>query len=88
MVKHLLALLDDRPVAQDDDVVGEATDESEIVGDQDQGKRALDLEAMEKLDDRGLYGYVQGRGDLVADKQLGLYDEGPGDRDPLSLTAR
>jgi hypothetical protein len=40
-----------------------------------------------KLEDRGLHGHVERRGDLVADEEIRLGGERPGDRDPLPLAA-
>ena len=67
--------------------VGERPHDRQVVGDQQAGERQPLLEREQQREDLRLHGHVE-RGDrLVEDQQVGLGDEGPGDRRPLGLTA-
>ena len=57
------------------------------MGDEDVGKLILFLQLIQKLQNLGLNGHVQGRNRLVADNQLGIDGQGPGDADSLPLAA-
>ena len=45
------------------------------------------LQVVEQVEDLGLHRHVEGRDRLVADEEVGLEHEGPGDADPLALAA-
>jgi hypothetical protein len=67
--------------------LGDAAHEREIVGDEDHRDAPFGHQGAEQLHDDGLDGDIQRRGHLVADEQVRLDDQGPGDRDALSFPA-
>ena len=71
----------------DRDPVADVLDHAHVVGDEQVRQAELALELLEQVQDLGLDRHVE-RGDrLVADDEVGLDDEGPGDPDALALAA-
>ena len=68
-------------------VLRDRPDDAEVVRDEQVGQAGLGLDVGEQLEHLRLHGHVEGAGRLVADEQLGLGREGPGDADALALTA-
>src|SRR5919108_733637 len=68
--------------------VGDGADEREVVGNEEQAEAHLVAQLAEQLDDRRLYGDVEGGGDLVADQHRGLGGERAGDRHALAFATR
>ncbi len=69
----------------DDDLLGDAADERNVVGDEDHRESVLPLEPAQQLDDGRLDRHVERGCDLVADQQRGRDRERPGYRHPLTL---
>jgi hypothetical protein len=69
----------------DADPVGDPPDHREVVGDEEVGQLVALPQVRQQVDDLGLDGDVQGRDGLVADQELRLERQGPGDADPLPL---
>ena len=88
-VEHLrhLALLDQLALGHDADPVGEAADDGEVVGDEQDRHAEPGLEVLEQLQDLRLDGDVQGGGRLVGDQEVGLVGQRHGDHHPLALAA-
>ena len=63
-------------------------DDAHVVGDEQVGQAELALERLQLVEHLGLDRDVEGRDRLVADDQVGLEDQRPGDPDPLPLAAR
>jgi hypothetical protein len=61
--------------------------DTEIVRDEEIGQVEIFLQLTQKIEDLGLDGDVESRDRLVADDQLGLRGERPGDADALPLGA-
>src|SRR5580700_2542811 len=80
--------LDNLPFGQHGHRLGDGADQGQVVGDEQEGQVPLGLQAPQQLDDRRLHGHVEGGGDLVADQEVWGDHQGPGDGDPLALTAR
>ena len=69
------------------DAVADVLDDAHVVGDEQVGQAELALELLEQVQDLGLDRHVE-RGDrLVADDEVRLEDERPGDADALALAA-
>ena len=68
----------------DGDIIGEVVDHSQVVGDEDIGEPQLFLKLLQQIQDLGLNGDIQGRDRLVADDELGLHGQRPGDADTPS----
>ena len=68
-------------------VVGQGPHHPQVMGDEKVGHPVLTLELAEQGDDLGLDRHVEGRSRFVEDQQLRPEDDGPGDGDPLALTA-
>jgi len=68
------------------DAIGEVADHGEVVGDEEVGKAALLLEAVEEVYDLGLDRDVQSRNGLVGDDEARFYGEGASDANPLPLS--
>jgi hypothetical protein len=60
----------------------------QVVGDEHQREVVAGLEVVEQVEDLRLHRHVEGGHRLVADDQVGLHDQRPGDRDALALPAR
>ena len=71
----------------DGDAVGDAAEDAEVVGDEEEGEVPGGAEVEEEVEDLGLDGYVEGAGDFVADEEFGAEGEGAGDGDALALAA-
>ena len=63
-------------------------DDGEVVGDEQVGEAALAAQVDQQIEDLRLDRHVQRRGRLVQQHDLGLQDQGAGDRHPLPLAAR
>ena len=87
--KQLLRLPELHHAAQihDHDPVGNMPHHRQRVGNEEIGQIVFLLEVLQKVDDLGLDGHVQGGHRLVADDDLGLEDQTPGDADALALAA-
>ncbi|RMS50537.1 hypothetical protein ALP65_04624 [Pseudomonas aeruginosa] len=81
------SLLDDPPLLHDADAVGDAPDQVEVVGDQQQGHAQACLQVLEQIEDLQLDGDVERGGRFVGDQQLRLAGQGHGDHHPLPLAA-
>ena len=79
--------LDDLAEVHHGHAVGDVADDREVVGDEQVGQPEVVLEALEQVDDLRLDRHVEGADRLVADDQVGLHGERPGDPDPLPLAA-
>ncbi len=62
-------------------------DDGQVVRDEEERNPQLVLQVVEQVDHSGLNGHVEGGDRFVEDQQLGLEHQGPGDADPLALTA-
>ena len=80
------AVLDELAEVEEDDVVGDAPGLAEDVGDDDDRVIALELDEL-PLDVLARLG-VEGRGRLVAEDDLGLDGQAPGQAQPLLLADR
>ena len=69
------------------DPVAEVVDDAQIVGDEEVGELELLAQVFEQVDDLGLDGHVQRRHRLVADDELRVQAQRPGDPHPLALAA-
>ena len=69
------------------DSVGNVPHNQQIVGDEQIGQTHFILQLVKHIDDLGLNGHVQSGHRLIADHELGLHGQGPGDADALPLTA-
>ena len=76
------------PGVHDRDLVAHPPHHVQVVRDHEQAHPALALEIEEEVQDLGLHRDVERRGRLVADHELGIERERPGDPDPLALPAR
>ena len=79
--------LDDVAEVHDRDAVRDLPDDREVVGDEEVGDPELALEVPQEVEDLGLDRDVERRDRLVADDQLRLERDRPGDPDPLALAA-
>ena len=68
-------------------LVGHFGNDAQVVGDDDNGHMELFLQVLQKLQDLGLDGHIQGRSGLVGNQQLRISGQGHGDHDPLAHTA-
>ena len=59
----------------------------QVVRDEDVGQPELVLEVLEQVEDLRLDGHVERGHRLVADDQLRIHGQRPGDADPLALPA-
>ena len=79
--------LGDPPEVHDRDPVADVLDDAHVVGDEHVGQAELALERLEQVEDLGLDRHVERRHRLVADDEVRLEDERPGDADALALAA-
>ena len=80
-------VLHDPPQVHDQDPVRDELHHRQVVGDEDIGVAVGLLQVQQQVDDLGLDGDVQGRHRLVADDQLRVQGQCPGDADALALAA-
>src|ERR1039458_7931314 len=80
-------ILDDGATLHDGDLVGQAGDQREVMGNQDIGDSQALLETAEKGGDLGGERGIEAVEGLVEDDQLGLGHEGAGDGEALALSA-
>ena len=71
----------------DRDPVADVLDDAHVVGDEQVGQAELALEVLQQVEDLRLDRHVERRDRLVADDEVGLEDERPGDPDALALAA-
>ena len=64
------ALLDDAPLPQNEDAVGDGADEGEIVGDEEEAHAVFFLQAAEECDDFLLHTGIECRGRFVTDEDV------------------
>ncbi len=57
------------------------------MGDKEDGHAHLLLQIPDKVEDLGLDRYIQGRGGLVGDQDIGFVDQSHGNHDPLPFPA-
>ena len=69
------------------DALADVFDDGEVVRDEEIGDAALLLQVLQKIDDLGLDGDVEGADGFVADDQFGFDGQRAGDADALSLAA-
>ena len=79
--------LDELAEVHDPDPVADVLDDREVVGDEQVGEAELLLEVVEEVEDLALDRDVEGGDGLVADDELGVEGERPGDADALPLAA-
>ena len=60
---------------------------AQVVGDEEIGQVQLLLQVLQQVDDLGLDGHIQSGHRLVADDELGVEGQSPGDAHPLLLAA-
>ena len=77
---HLAAVEHDHPLREE-------PDDAEVVGDEQQRELALVAQVGEQVEHLGLGREVEGADWLVEHDDLGVADQGAGDRDPLPLSA-
>ena len=82
-----VALFDGSAVAEDDQVVGDARDGGEVVGDHDGGEAALFAEALDEREQQQLGGRVERAGGFVEDQQSGPVGDGAREGEALLLAA-
>ena len=82
-----LAGLDDLALEHHADPVGDALDDAEIVGDEQQRHAEALLQVGEQRQDLRLHRHVEGGGRLVGHQQVRLAGERHGDHHPLALAA-
>src|ERR1017187_4304842 len=80
-------ILDDGATLHDGDLVGQAGDQREVMGNQDIGDSQALLETAEKGGDLGGERGIEAVEGLVEDDQLGLGHDGAGDGEALALSA-
>ena len=80
--------LGDPAEVHDRDPVADVLDDAHVVGDEDVGQAELALELLEQVQDLRLDRHVERGHRLVADDEVRLEDERPGDADALPLAAR
>jgi hypothetical protein len=83
-----LRFLDDAAEIHDRHPVRHVPHDGQVVADEHVGEPELLLQPAHEVEDLGLHRDVEGRGGLVADKELGFRGERAGDRDALPLAAR
>ena len=81
------SLLDDLAAVHDADHVGDAADDAEIVGDEQQAHAEPGANFRQQRQDLRLHGDVERGGRLVRDQQIGLVGERHRDHDALTLAA-
>ena len=86
-MRSVVALLDHLARAHHIDAVGQAPDDAEIVGDEDDRHAELLLQFGKQLQDLRLDGHVERGGRLVGDQDVGIVGERHGDHDALALAA-
>ena len=79
--------LDDDAQVHDADAVADILDDAQIVGDKKVSEMLLFLQIQKQIDDLGLDGNVQRRDRLIADDELRVQSQRPGDADALPLPA-
>ncbi len=82
------ALLDDFAACHHAHAVGDLSDDTEIVGDQQHGHAALDLEVPEQRQNLRLDSDIQRRRGLICDQKLGVVGQRHRNHDALPLSAR
>ena len=81
------SLLDDLAAIHDADHVRDATNDAEIVGNEQHAHAEPRADFREQRKDLRLHGDVERRGRLVRDQQIGLVGQRHRDHDPLTLAA-
>ena len=69
------------------DLIGEELHHRQVMGDKEIGQVELRLQILQQVQDLGLDGHVQRGHRLVADDELGLQGQRPGDAHPLAAAA-
>ena len=72
-------IFDDFSAKHDCDMIGDSTDDSEVVGDEDNGHADAFFEFSELIHDLGLDGDIESGGGFVGNEQFGLAGERHGD---------
>ena len=85
--RRVLGELDDASQVHDGHAVGDVAHDGEVVGDEQVGEPELALQLLQQVDDLRPDGDVEGADGLVADDEVGLHGERPGDADALALAA-
>lgn len=81
------AELDEAAGVHDSDAIGDASDNAEIVSNEEKAEAHFAAKAIEKFEDLLLDGDVERRGGLVSDEERGIGAEGHGDHDALAKAA-
>jgi hypothetical protein len=80
-------LLDQRPEVHDPDDVADVPHHRQVVRDDQEGEAEALLQLLEQVQHLRLDADVEGGDRFVGDEQVRLERDGPGDPDPLPLTA-
>ena len=83
----LVRLLHQPAIVHDDDAVSDLVHDTEIVGDEQDGRADLVVQALQDFQHLALHGNVEGRRRLVGDDELGPAGDRHGDHDALALAA-
>ncbi len=78
--------LNDLAQVHNGDKVGYKPDNTQVVGNKDEGGTELILYFIQQVKDRGLYRYIKSRYWFVTDNQVGLTGNGAGNADTLFFT--
>ena len=76
-------IFDDFSAKHNRDMIGDSADDSEVVGDEDNGHADAFFEFSELIHDLGLDGDIESGGGFVGNEQFGLAGERHGDHDAL-----
>ena len=83
-----LGKFDDAAYIHDGHVCGYVFYHSQVVADEHIGQIEFLTQVHQQIQDLRLYRYVEGRGGFIANYDLGVHDEGTGNRYALALPAR
>ena len=82
------AFLDHQPLLHDENPVGDAPHDAEVMGDEQKPHAHLVFQILQQVEDLGLNGHVERRRRLVRDQDVGLVGQCHGDHHPLPLPPR
>src|SRR5690606_15472749 len=78
--------LDDLAQIHDGDAMGDEFNDAEVVRNREIGNAEIALQIAEEIEDLRLHRYVERRNGLVADDDIGVEGQSPGNADALALT--
>ncbi len=82
------ALLDEFSFEHNQNTIRKIGDNTEVVGDKEDGHAELISEIAKEVENLGLDGDIEGGGGFIGDEKLGLAGEGHGDHGPLLHSTR